>query len=298
MSGRVSAVAARNGDGKTTVFVGAASGGVWKSEDGGTRFKPVFDKQPVQSIGADRDRSLQPEDGLGRHGRVLDAQLRLGRRRRLQVHRRGRDLDEHGPARVGAHRADRGRSQERRHGVRLRAGQALERQRGARPLQDGRRRQDVEPGAQGCEPLDRLRFAGDGPEEPGPPLRRHVGFPPQGVDVPLGRRGAGLAERQRPLRIAGRREELDGADGQDERGPPGEALGARRGRGRAVGPEDRLRPHRVGQVRALPLRRRRQDLGSARPEPDDGLASLLFRAAGRRSGQRRPGLQAGRQASS
>jgi photosystem II stability/assembly factor-like uncharacterized protein len=52
MSGRVSAVAARNGDGKTTVFVGAASGGVWKSEDGGTRFKPVFDKQPVQSIGA------------------------------------------------------------------------------------------------------------------------------------------------------------------------------------------------------------------------------------------------------
>src|SRR6266542_797148 len=48
MSGRVSAVAARNSDGKTTVFVGAASGGVWKSEDGGTRFKPVFDKQPVQ----------------------------------------------------------------------------------------------------------------------------------------------------------------------------------------------------------------------------------------------------------
>src|SRR6266542_236853 len=52
MSGRVSAVAASNAQGKTTVFVAAASGGVWKSEDGGTRFKPVFDKQPVQSIGA------------------------------------------------------------------------------------------------------------------------------------------------------------------------------------------------------------------------------------------------------
>src|ERR1700693_1247440 len=52
MSGRVSAVAAKNLDGKTTLFVGAASGGVWKSEDGGTRVKPVFDKQPVQSIGA------------------------------------------------------------------------------------------------------------------------------------------------------------------------------------------------------------------------------------------------------
>src|SRR5213075_2755497 len=52
MSGRVSAVAARNLDGKTTIYVGAASGGVWKSTDGGTRFRPVFDKQTVQSIGA------------------------------------------------------------------------------------------------------------------------------------------------------------------------------------------------------------------------------------------------------
>ena len=52
MSGRVAAVAATHDGGKTTVFVGAASGGVWRSFDGGTTFKPVFDKQPVQSIGA------------------------------------------------------------------------------------------------------------------------------------------------------------------------------------------------------------------------------------------------------
>ncbi len=53
MSGRISAVAAtREPSGKLTLFVGAASGGVWKSEDGGTRYKPVFDEQPVQSIGA------------------------------------------------------------------------------------------------------------------------------------------------------------------------------------------------------------------------------------------------------
>ena len=52
MSGRISAIAARNEGGKTTVFVGSASGGVWKSLDGGTTFKPVFDDQPVQSIGA------------------------------------------------------------------------------------------------------------------------------------------------------------------------------------------------------------------------------------------------------
>ena len=53
MSGRVSAVAASHEpSGKITLFVGAASGGVWKSEDGGTIYKPVFDDQPVQSIGA------------------------------------------------------------------------------------------------------------------------------------------------------------------------------------------------------------------------------------------------------
>ncbi len=53
MSGRIAALAARQEpDGKTTIFVGAASGGVWKSDDSGTSFRPVFDKQPVQSIGA------------------------------------------------------------------------------------------------------------------------------------------------------------------------------------------------------------------------------------------------------
>ena len=52
MSGRIAAIAGRTDAGKTTVFVGAASGGVWRSFDGGTTFKPVFDKEPVQSIGA------------------------------------------------------------------------------------------------------------------------------------------------------------------------------------------------------------------------------------------------------
>src|SRR6266404_1893604 len=52
MSGRVAAVDAVREGQRLTVYVGAASGGVWKSVNGGTSFKPVFDKQPVQSIGA------------------------------------------------------------------------------------------------------------------------------------------------------------------------------------------------------------------------------------------------------
>ena len=53
MSGRIAALAGyADPSGKITLFVGAASGGVWKSTDGATTFKPVFDEQPVQSIGA------------------------------------------------------------------------------------------------------------------------------------------------------------------------------------------------------------------------------------------------------
>jgi photosystem II stability/assembly factor-like uncharacterized protein len=53
MSGRISAIAGTHEpSGKITLFVGAASGGVWKSDDGGTRYRPVFDEQNVQSIGA------------------------------------------------------------------------------------------------------------------------------------------------------------------------------------------------------------------------------------------------------
>src|SRR5690349_18348310 len=52
MSGRVAAIAAVKENGRLTVYVGAASGGVWKSINGGTTFKPVFDKEDVQSIGA------------------------------------------------------------------------------------------------------------------------------------------------------------------------------------------------------------------------------------------------------
>ena len=52
-SGRITAVAGFDQpSGNVTLFVGAAGGGVWKSVDGGTTFRPVFDDQPVQSIGA------------------------------------------------------------------------------------------------------------------------------------------------------------------------------------------------------------------------------------------------------
>src|SRR5437667_12426209 len=52
MSGRIAAVDAVQDGQRLTIFVGSASGGVWKSLNGGATYKPVFDKQPVQSIRA------------------------------------------------------------------------------------------------------------------------------------------------------------------------------------------------------------------------------------------------------
>jgi photosystem II stability/assembly factor-like uncharacterized protein len=50
MGGRIAAIDATS-EAPSTIYVGAASGGVWKSTDGGTTFKPVFDEY-IQSIGA------------------------------------------------------------------------------------------------------------------------------------------------------------------------------------------------------------------------------------------------------
>src|ERR1035438_2386966 len=50
MSGRIAALAGYDDpSGKLTLFVGAASGGVWKSMDGGSTVQPAFDEQTVQA---------------------------------------------------------------------------------------------------------------------------------------------------------------------------------------------------------------------------------------------------------
>ena len=51
MSGRVTALEAVNSN-PDIMYAGTASGGLWKSEGGGTAWEPIFDDQPVLSIGA------------------------------------------------------------------------------------------------------------------------------------------------------------------------------------------------------------------------------------------------------
>jgi photosystem II stability/assembly factor-like uncharacterized protein len=76
-AGRIASVVGVPGD-TTTYYMGAASGGVWKSTDGARTFKPVFDDQPVQAIGA---LAVAPSDptivwaGTGEAWAIRDADI-------------------------------------------------------------------------------------------------------------------------------------------------------------------------------------------------------------------------------
>ncbi len=51
MSGRITSIACDPAH-PEVIYAGAASGGVWRSTGGGTRWEPIFDKAPTQSIGS------------------------------------------------------------------------------------------------------------------------------------------------------------------------------------------------------------------------------------------------------
>ena len=108
MSGRIAAIDAVQEGQRLTVYIGAASGGVWKSLNGGSTFKPVFDKQPVQSIGAVTIDPKNPKVVWVGTGEAWTRNSRLDWRRRLQVSRWWRELDQHGIERFRAHREDSG----------------------------------------------------------------------------------------------------------------------------------------------------------------------------------------------
>ena len=51
MSGRIASIDAVEPN-HNIIFIGTATGGVWKSANSGINWDPVFDKEPVSSIGA------------------------------------------------------------------------------------------------------------------------------------------------------------------------------------------------------------------------------------------------------
>jgi len=111
---RTSAVVGVPGD-PMVYYIGASSGGIWKSTDGANTWFPVFDDQPAQSIGA---LAIAPSDpsvvwagtgeafvrSNGRHRGSFCPQQYLHRKRRLQVYRCRPDLGARG---IGYDRPDR-----------------------------------------------------------------------------------------------------------------------------------------------------------------------------------------------
>jgi len=182
MSGRVSAIAAtRESSGKTTIFVGAASGGVWKSEDGGTRYKPVFDEQSVQSIGAI---AIDPKNSQN----VWVGSGEAWTRNSVSVGDGIYKSTDSGEtwSRAGLPNSERV-AQIIVNSLRCRARGALERFARSRPLQDDRRRQDLEPHTKRREQFHRrldYRARSNRSEQD---VRRPLGFSSQGLGVPLRR---------------------------------------------------------------------------------------------------------------
>ena len=120
--------------------------------------RPVEDGQPRRHVRADFRRiHLHPvlrrrrpeglERRLARHRREHEPAQRPLRRRRLQVDRRGQDLEAGRPRGVGAHRQDPDRPAQFERGVRRIAGTAVLGRRRPRSLQDDRRRCDLDGGA-------------------------------------------------------------------------------------------------------------------------------------------------------
>ena len=84
MSGRIADIAIHPDD-ENLWYVAVGSGGVWKTDNAGTTWKPVFDKQKVYSIGCVTIDPGNPHYHLGRNRRECRrAACQLWRRRLSQ----------------------------------------------------------------------------------------------------------------------------------------------------------------------------------------------------------------------
>ena len=278
---RVSAVVGVPGD-PNVYYAGAASGGVWKSMDGGTEWKPVFDEMPAQSIGAIAIAPPDPIDRLGRHGRDVHPQQRLDRRRRLQVDRRWEDVEAHGPGEDRPHRPGHHRPAQSGRRVRRRARHLLRPSAGAGRLPDPRRREDL--GAHSLRRRKHGRFRpDDGPHGFAHALRGHVADRHQDLGAKERRPG------ERRLGHARRGREVEAPD----RGRRASRIAARedRRRRRPERPRPRVRADRNGgQGLPLAIGQRRKEVEAREPQPAPERAPALLLANARHARQRERGL--------
>ena len=145
MGGRIDDIAVSESD-PSIIYLGYAVGGVFKSENNGTTFEPVFDEHDDGLDRRHRHPSDKPGHRLRRHRRAEQPADLVVRRRHLQDRPTAARPSEHRPPRDADDRAHRHRSEESGDRVRRVARTPVRTEQGARRLQDDRRRQDLDQG--------------------------------------------------------------------------------------------------------------------------------------------------------
>ena len=131
---------------KQTWYIGVASGGVWKTTNAGTTFTPVFENEGSLLDRLRRRSTRRTRARLGRHRRGQQPAQRRLRRRRLSQRRCRPDVAEPRAEELRAHRPHRHRSARLERRLRRGPGAAVERGRRPRPVQDHRRRRELDEG--------------------------------------------------------------------------------------------------------------------------------------------------------
>ena len=101
---RVIAAASVPGD-PNVYYAGAASGGIFKTTDGGTHWEPIFDREAGLLGRIAGDRSERSQHRLGGHRRDLHPQPHLSWTGHLQIARRGKIVAHDGSRKDRPHRA-------------------------------------------------------------------------------------------------------------------------------------------------------------------------------------------------
>ena len=269
--GRVSRVAGVPGD-PLTYYAATASGGVWKSTDGGIQWKPVFDDQETSSIGSI---AVAPSDPNVVYVGSGEANIRgnVAQGNGIYKSTDAGKTWQHVWKQDGQIGTMVVHPSEPRRRLRGRPRQALRPEPRARRLSHAGRREDV---GEGPATADADTGASD------------VALDPKNPRIVF----AGLWQARRrpwelvsggpgswPPRLARRRRHVEEAHGQ---GAARGHLGQGRRRGGAVSPAARLRARRGREGRPLPLGRRRRDLVARERPPRAAAAGLVLLDAHRR----------------